>query len=332
MHVLASLNAESAPAAVLPMRLNQFGLQGMVMLQNGQGAPIAMQQTIPPENIFTVTNTSDAVITSGINKTGPDGSLRAAIFNANHATGAAEIVFNVPTSDPGYDPATGTFLFQPLSESVPGAFDNFALPPINATVTIDGYTQPGASPNTLATGDNAKILIRIDGAKATTPGGSGFSPFDDANSTFRGMQITGWTNAAISNGTASGGMGIEANGVGDYIEGNFFGTDSTGTLATDPKTSLSYGNRTAARLSAVLRRRRATFCPTTNKAACWFCRLATKRMWKATLSGLTLQAPKLSPTLMTASDRMDRRSHSAAPCRATAMSSAATGPMSISTT
>jgi len=100
-------------------------------------------------------------------------------------------------------------------------------------VTIDGYTQPGASPNTSATSDNAKILIRIDGSKATTPGGSGFVPFDDDGSTFRGMAFTNWANPAISGGTASGASGIEANGVGDYIEGNFFGTDVTGTKAVD---------------------------------------------------------------------------------------------------
>jgi uncharacterized repeat protein (TIGR01451 family) len=248
MNVLASLDAESAPTAVLLMRLNQFGLQGLVLLQSGQGSPTVMPQTIPPANIFTVTNTSDSVIAVGPEYTGPAGSLRAAMYNVQTASsanggGSYEIVFDIPTSDPGYNASNGSFLIQPLSEAAPGALNDFALPPVNATVTIDGYTQPGASPNTLANGDNAKILIRIDGAKATTPGGSGLVPFDDANSTYRGMDFTGWTDPDVSNGTASGAMGIEANGVGDYIEGNFFGTDPTGTLAKDPTTSASYGNR-----------------------------------------------------------------------------------------
>jgi Domain of unknown function DUF11/Putative binding domain, N-terminal len=248
MRLLASLDAEAAPTAVLPMRLNQFGLQGLVLLQSGQDSPTVMPQTIPPANIFTVTNTSDSVIAVGPEYTGPAGSLRAAMYNVQNAAstnggGSYEIVFNIPTSDPGYSATDGSFLIQPLSEAAPGALNNFALAPINATVTIDGYTQPGASPNTLANGDNAKILIRIDGALATTPGGSGLVPFDDANSTYRGMDFTGWTNPDVSSGTASGAMGIEANGVGDYIEGNFFGTDPTGTLATNPKTSVSYGNR-----------------------------------------------------------------------------------------
>jgi Domain of unknown function DUF11/FG-GAP-like repeat/Putative binding domain, N-terminal len=247
MRLLDSLESEAAPVAVLPMRLGKSGLQGMVVLEEGS-EPIPLQQNIPPANIFTVTNTSDAVIVNGITKTGPAGSLRKAMADVQNASstnggGQYEIDFDIPTTDPGYNAATGTFLIQPLSENVPGSLDNFALPPINATVTIDGYTQPGASPNTLATSDNAKILIRIDGAAATTPGGSGFVPFDDVNSTFRGFDFTRWTNPLIANGTASGAMGIEANGVGDYIEGNFFGTDPTGTLAKDPTTSATYGNR-----------------------------------------------------------------------------------------
>ena len=44
----------------------------------------------------------------------------------------------------------------------------------------------------------------------------------------RGLAFTGWINPSISSGTSgstsSGAEGIEANGVGDFIEGNFFGT------------------------------------------------------------------------------------------------------------
>ena len=38
-----------------------------------------------------------------------------------------------------------------------------ALPDITDPVTIDGYTQPGATPNTLAVGDNAVLEIELDG-------------------------------------------------------------------------------------------------------------------------------------------------------------------------
>ena len=41
-----------------------------------------------------------------------------------------------------------------------------ALPTITDPVIIDGYTQPGASANTLAVGDNAVLLIELNGANA----------------------------------------------------------------------------------------------------------------------------------------------------------------------
>src|SRR5438876_807724 len=51
------------------------------------------------------------------------------------------------------------------------------LAPIDGPVVIDGYTQPGASPNTLANGDNATILVELDangknGLRVNTGGGS----------------------------------------------------------------------------------------------------------------------------------------------------------------
>ncbi len=237
MKLVSSLDAASAPTAVLPMRLSKSGLSGLVVLQAGQAEPTVMPQDAPPANIFTVTNTSDAIISTSAPTqfTGPDGSLRAAIFNANQAAGSSSIVFNIPTTDPGYNPTTGTFLIQPLSEGVPGGLDNQALDSVYNTTIIDGYTQPGASPNTLANGDNARLLIQIDGGKATTPGGSGLTPFRDVGSVFRGLIFTGWTNPDITTSstgsTASGAEGMEAGGVQDYIEGNFFGVDSTGKTA-----------------------------------------------------------------------------------------------------
>src|SRR3989442_1046304 len=70
---------------------------------------------------FTVTNTND----SG------DGSLRWAITNANGTAGTDLIAFNIS--------GTGVQTITPLS----------SLPYITDPVTIDGYTQPGASANTL---------------------------------------------------------------------------------------------------------------------------------------------------------------------------------------
>ena len=87
---------------------------------------------------FTVTNTAD----SGA------GSLRQAILDANGAAGADTIAFNIAGAG--------------VHTIVLGS----ALPAVTDVVTIDGYTQPGSSPNTLplAGGTNAVLQIEVSGA------------------------------------------------------------------------------------------------------------------------------------------------------------------------
>jgi hypothetical protein len=94
MELFTSLDAESSPAAVLPMRLNQHGLNGLVLLQANQTGPVLTPQVIPPANIFTVTNTLDETVPGSVP---PYGSLRAALDNVNNA-------FNVNGDKSGANP------------------------------------------------------------------------------------------------------------------------------------------------------------------------------------------------------------------------------------
>jgi hypothetical protein len=71
---------------------------------------------------------------------------------------------------------------------------------------IDGYTQPGTSPNTLAQGDNAVLKIELTGA-------GGWSIQAD-DSTVRGLNLQG--------------VSIGLGGTGDVFAGSFVGTDITG--------------------------------------------------------------------------------------------------------
>jgi len=247
MELAASLEvAGGSPAAVLPMRLNQHPLSGIVML-NSSG-PEPRVSAASPFNTFTVTNTSD----SGA------GSLRQAITDANAAQGASLIDFNIPTTDPNRDPATGAFRISPIVDDANqiGPYIN-ALPDIANIVTIDGYTQPGASPNTDANGQNATILIELNGTQeaqsGALPGGSGLGVSGYGIATIRGFAIDQWTSRAfggfltpanpcygptgvVSDGecsdsnAGSGGDGIVWQGCGGFIEGNFIGTDVTGTM------------------------------------------------------------------------------------------------------
>ena len=95
-----------------------------------------------------------------------------------------------------------------------------ALPAITDSVVIDGYTQPGASPNSLLVGDNAVLLVQIDGSLLGS--GSTHDGLDvkTNNSGIRGLVIDHF-----------GGAAIQVDGTGNTIEGNFVGTDPTGAVA-----------------------------------------------------------------------------------------------------
>jgi hypothetical protein len=96
-----------------------------------------------------------------------------------------------------------------------------ALPEVTDPVIIDGYTQPGSSPNTLAKGDNATLEIELDGSSLNPDSGIIGLLISAGGSTVRGLVINRFPDAGIE---------LSGNG-GNVIEGNFIGTDVTGTTA-----------------------------------------------------------------------------------------------------
>jgi hypothetical protein len=141
---------------------------------------------------FTVTNIND----SGV------GSLRQAIIDANANTGADLIHFSISGS--------GVHTIALLSP----------LPNIVSQVTIDGYTQSGSSVNTSLLGNNALILIEINGNSAGI-GISGLSLIAGSdNSIVRGLVINNFST-----------HGILVNGASNIlISGCFIGTDASGMI------------------------------------------------------------------------------------------------------
>ncbi len=141
--------------------------------------------------IFTVTSVADA---------GPD-TLRQAILDANGTAGADTIQFAIP----------GSVLHTITLAST--------LPKITESLTIDGYTQNGASPNTLAVGDNAILLIEIDKNNISgeclyfTPAASG--------SLVRGLAMRRAGSSPL----------IYMFAPNSTIQGNFLGTNAAGTAA-----------------------------------------------------------------------------------------------------
>ncbi len=101
---------------------------------------------------------------------------------------------------------------------------NSNLDIIQDPVIIDGYTEAGASPNTLAKGTNAKIMIALDGSNT---GLSGYGLVTDGTGA-GGVVIRGFAiNRFGGPGISIGGTGAQSN---VKIEGNFIGTDLSGTI------------------------------------------------------------------------------------------------------
>ncbi len=153
-----------------------------------QGSTVSNVATVTIDvnpKVYTVTNTNDS---------GP-GSFRAAILGANLATSAPPDTINFDI------PGTGPFTIAPLTP----------LPALTHATVINGYSQPGAKQNTLASGDNAVIEIQLSGGNI--PGDDGLVLAGGGNSTVLGLSIAGFTN----------GVHITDPSGGDLIAGDFIG-------------------------------------------------------------------------------------------------------------
>ena len=123
------------------------------------------------------------------------GSLRQAILDSNAAPdGANTIDFNIT--------GEGVQTIAPLS----------ALPAITNPVLIDGFSQPGYA---------GTPLIEINGSQAGAADGLTIT---GSNVTVRGLDIGGFSQGAGIHITGTGASG-------DWVYGNFLGTDPTGTQA-----------------------------------------------------------------------------------------------------
>ena len=119
-------------------------------------------------------------------------SLREAINLANAHPGADTIEFKIRGGPP--------FTLQPLS----------ALPEITEPVTIDGTTQPGFHGNPIVELDGTDAGEEVRGLVISS-----------GNCTVRGLAINRFSGDGM----------VLTDSDGNRIEGNFIGTDVTGTLA-----------------------------------------------------------------------------------------------------
>jgi len=161
------------------------------------------------------------VVNSVADTTADDGSctLREALAaaTANVASGATPGECTAGEPLPAVDtiafaiPGSGVHTIQPTS----------TMAPITESVAIDGYTEPGATPNTLAIGDDAALSIEIDGS--LMPVGADLFDVPNGGSTIRGLVINRMQGTSIFVGYST------FSSSDNVIEGNFFATDPAGT-------------------------------------------------------------------------------------------------------
>jgi len=168
---------------------------------------LAVTQPAQATTTFTVNSTTDKLdskVGDGFCLTGQaqECTVRAAIQEANVTPGADVINFNIFGSGVKTIKVNSNF--------------NGGLPTITEEVSIDGYTQAGASPNTSSKGTNDKLMVQLDGA-AVSPATNGLN-IAASNSIVRGLIINRFSS-----------HGVVINGSGNRVEGNLIGTDASGT-------------------------------------------------------------------------------------------------------
>ena len=134
-------------------------------------------------------------------------TLRAALTEANLAAGANTIAFAIPG---------GGVHTIALAAPLPTLSDE------SGPTTIDGYSQPGARPNSDPRIDNAAIQIQLSITNVITPSTIEALHITSAGNSIHGLAIYGFRRAIFVFGAAA---------MNNVIAGNFIGTDAAGAYA-----------------------------------------------------------------------------------------------------
>lgn len=162
--------------------------------------------TLPDRGAFE-SNVNDLFLIEVTNNNNAgEGSLRAAIDQANASPGLKSIQFNIPGGCP-----------RTISLATP-------LPNITSPLIINGWSQPGAAPNTLENGNNATICVVVRRSvvvpAADVPRALNVPSNANATLTVRGIAFGGFT----AGGGLIGPSAILLQGGSNHrIQGNQFG-------------------------------------------------------------------------------------------------------------
>jgi CSLREA domain-containing protein len=260
--VTTVLDTERAVVAVLPMRVNVDALNDLVMLREGASVPtVALTAAAMTFTVNSTADTGDATPDGVCDDGAGNCTLREAIQEANANMGADMITFNIP--------GNGPHTIQPTS-ALPTITD---LVTIDATmenacgsphcVELDGSMAGSANGLRITGGSSTVRGLVINRFSGTFPNGNGirlettggniiencFIGTDvtgtlDLGNPGDGVQISGTPGNTIGGTTAGArnvifgnnddGVQIEGSAAtGNQVQGNFIGTDVTGTLDLD---------------------------------------------------------------------------------------------------
>lgn len=189
---LAAVN--SAPQAIAP-----------------EAAEAALTFTVNTLGDVSDAKLGDRICDSNLSVAGQQCTLRAAVGESNGHIGPDNIVFNLPGS--------GVQTIQ-LTKSIRVS---------DGGLTIDGYTQPGAQPNTDPLLDNAVILIQLRGN-----GANDFSAFEltSPGNVIKGLALFNLRRSFYLYGSSSN---------NNVIIGNFIGTDAAGNFVAPTLVENAHG-------------------------------------------------------------------------------------------
>jgi len=193
-----------APRRLFLERLEDRSLLAAVITVNSTGDLDFRDQELTLREAILVNNRSLPIASLSVEE-------QALVSGIPTNTDTDTIAFNIPSSVPG---------------DVQTIIPTTALPTITDPVIIDGYTQPGASANTLAVGSDAVLLIELDGSLA---GGASGLRITAGGSTVQGLVINRFNdgNLFANNDVA---IRLDTNGA-NVIQGNYLGTNTSGTAA-----------------------------------------------------------------------------------------------------
>ncbi len=198
-----SLEADSAPLAVLPMRLNQDALSDLVVLHEGSAVPVVLMTAAASTFVVTTTDDSGGSTCDGVDVC----SLREAILLANQNPGLDHIDFNIPGG--------GVQTIHPLTP----------LPEITDAVVINAGTQPDYPGSPI-------IEIRGDQLSQSAEG----LRVNASNCVIRGLSIYQMpSDLDFIAGSQIGGAGVillstalHPNNGNNFVEANYLGLNHTG--------------------------------------------------------------------------------------------------------